>query len=142
MDHLRRLVMTILRRETIVQQIGPTQWAGRVGRKPGVDALHVEGMTALWDKPEHVLGLKLTQAYSAVERVVPRLDDDLVHKQGDGINEGLVKSRIVEMKQLPQLALECRDATLCGILPVYSGRQTHKEPNDEMEEVRMEEYYS
>ncbi|RWW28252.1 hypothetical protein BHE74_00003246 [Ensete ventricosum] len=107
---------------------------GGVGNEPSIYALYMEGMAALWEQPELVISLKLTEAHSTIEWVL-EVYDGFVEKDWESVDEGLVHPRIMEMEQLLQLSLQC-----CNIVQVFSltvGRPekvSHKEaeePSDE-----------
>ena len=76
-----------------------------MGQEPGINALNVESMAALWQKPQLVISLKLTEADGAIERVLEAYDG-LVEENREGVDEGLVDSRVMEVEELLELALE------------------------------------
>lgn len=79
-----------------------------MGQEPGVDALHVKGVAASGQQPELVLCFELAQTNGAIEGVLES-DDGLVVEDGEGVDEGLVDPRVVEVEELLQLTLKGRD---------------------------------
>ena len=105
-----------------------------MGHEPSIYALYMEGMAVLWEQPELVISLKLTEADSTIEWV-PEVYDGFVEKDWESVDEGLVHPCIMEMEQPLQLSLQC-----CNVVQVFSlpaGRPekvSHKEvaePSDE-----------
>ena len=86
-------------------EAAPAEWASGVGQEPGINAVNVESMAALWQKPQLVIGLKLREAHSAIERVL-EVYDGLVEENREGVDEGLVNSRVMEVEELLEVALK------------------------------------
>lgn len=114
-----------------------------MGQEPSIYTLYMECMAALWEQPELVISLKLTEAHSTVKWVL-EADDGFVGKDWEGVYEGLVDPCIMEMEQLLQLALECC-RVLCGFWFPVDGSQevSHKEveqPRDEEDDCKYDNY--
>lgn len=74
-------------------------------QEPRVDTLHVKRVAAFGQQSELVVRLKFRQTNGAIERVLES-DDGLVEKNREGVDEGLVDPRIMEVKKLLKLTLK------------------------------------
>ncbi|KAG6536984.1 hypothetical protein ZIOFF_002062 [Zingiber officinale] len=118
-----------------MEEARPAQRASGVGQKPGVDALDVERVATLGEKPELVVCLELAKADGAVERVLDA-GDGLVLEDGEGVNEGLIDASVVEVEELLQLALEGRGMLRFVRAPVAVPQEV---PHEEVKETGDEE---
>lgn len=66
-------------------EVGSTNGTGGVGSQPGVNAIRVKHMIALWDQTQRLVVLKLVQAHGALQRAFPDLEplDRGVHQGGE-----------------------------------------------------------
>lgn len=103
--------------------------------QPGVNALEMECVAAFWEKPELVIRLELAETDGAVEGVL-YADDGLVQEEGQGVDEGLVDSGVMELEQLLELALQGGGAA--GVFR-DSGGGLEQASSEEMEEAGDEE---
>lgn len=116
-------------------EASPAERAGGVGEEPGVNAPEMEGMAAFREQPELVLRLELAQAHGAVKRVL-NADDGLVEEEGKRVDESLVDAGVVEVEQLPQLALHGGGA---GYLFWVGGGWPEQASGEEVEQAGDEE---
>lgn len=117
------------------EEATPTKRASGVGQEPGIDALDMEGMAALGEKPELVVTVKLAEANSAIEGILEAYDG-FVEEHREGVDEGLVHPGIMEVEQLLELALEGRDIVHILRVPVGGSQEVS---NKEVEHSRDEE---
>lgn len=102
-----------MNRGEVGEEASPAKRASRVGEEPCVYALDMERMAALWQKPELVIRLKFAEANSTVKWILES-NNGFVKENWQGVDEGLIDARIMEVEELLELALESR-----GILRLF-----------------------
>lgn len=94
-------------------------------------------MAALGEQPELVLRLELAEANRAVEGIL-KPHDGLVQEDRERVDERLVHPRVMEVEQLPELALQDRDAA--EVLLRLPANWSHEPaPHQQVEEAGDEE---